>query len=79
MVVSVTVFVLRLGDFLYGMAWRLAGLLLFECPAVIFAYSAFASRMSSARDTIMMSVASFALAGLSWLAGRAMQYVLARI
>jgi hypothetical protein len=78
-VASVTVFVFRLGDFLYRTAWRLAGLLLFECPAAIFAYSVFVSRMSSARDTIMVSVASFTLACLSWLAGRAMQYVLARI
>lgn len=74
-----TMFVFRLGDFLHWIAGTVVGLLLLECPAVIFAYSAFVSRMTSGYDVIKLGVASTALACLSWLAGRAMQYVLSRI
>jgi hypothetical protein len=72
-------FAFRLGDSLHWLAGTMAGLLLHECPAVIFAYPAFASRMTSAYDTIMMGVASSILACLSWLAGRTMQHILSRI
>jgi hypothetical protein len=79
MVVSMTAFAFRLGDFLHWVAGTVAGLLLLECPAVIFAYSAFVPRMTSGYDVIKLCGASTALACLSWFAGRAMQYVLSRI
>ena len=79
LVISMIMFIFRLGDLLHWLAGAMAGLLLLECPAVIFAYSAFVSRMTSAYETMMLGVASAVLACLSWLAGRTMQHILSRI
>jgi hypothetical protein len=64
-----TMFVFRLGDFLHWIAGTVVGLLLLECPAVIFAYSAFVSRMTSGYDVIKLCVAKHSI-GLPKLVGR---------
>ena len=74
-----TAFIFRLGDSLHWLAGTMAGLLLLECPAAIFACSAFVFRMASAYETIMLGIASALLACLSWLVGRTMQHILSRI
>jgi hypothetical protein len=70
---------IRLGDFLYRAGWVIAGLLLFEFPATIFAYSGFVSRLTTAADTVFVGISCTTIGCLSWLAGRAMGYFLARI
>jgi hypothetical protein len=71
--------VLRLGEFLYRAGRVISGLLLLDIPATISAYSGFFPRLTNAADTIAIGFACTATACLSWLAGRAMAYVLARI
>jgi hypothetical protein len=70
---------IRLGDFLYRAGWVISGLLLFDFPATIFAYSGFFPRMTNVADTIAVGFACTAVGCLSWFAGRALRYVLARI
>jgi len=69
----------RLGDFLYRVGWVISGLLLFDFPPSIFAYSGFAAGLTDAHDCIALGVSCTTLGGLSWFAGRAMRYVLSRI
>jgi hypothetical protein len=72
-------FSIRLGNFLHRLGWAISGLLRFNCPAMIFAYSGLAARLTDVADTIATGSSCMALGGLSWLAGRAMGYVFARI
>ena len=57
----------------------LAGVLVHEYPAVIFAYAGFFSRLTNIADVTVGIIACSAGACLSWLAGRAMLNLLARI
>jgi len=70
---------MRFGDFLYWVGWVISGILLFDFPATIFAYSAFAARLTNVYDTILLGSSCMTIGCLSWLAGRAMGYILARI
>ena len=56
----------------------MAGLLLLELPATIFAYSGFFARLTTAFDMVLLGVYSTAIGCLCWLVGRAMGYVLER-
>ena len=67
---------IRFGDFLYRAGWFIAGLLLLELPATIFAYSGFFARLTTAFDMVLLGVYSTAIGCLCWLVGRAMGYVL---
>jgi hypothetical protein len=71
--------IIRVGDILYRAGWVIAGLLLFDFPAMIFAYSGFMARLTSFADTITAALSCTAIGCLSWLIGRVMGYVLARI
>src|SRR5262249_45018018 len=77
--VGVPMLLIRLGNFLYRTAWAISGLLLLDCPAMIFAYSGFAARLTNVADTIATGTSCTAIACLSWLAGRAMGHVLDRM
>ena len=70
---------MRLGDFLYRIGWVISGLFLFEFPATIFAYSGFAARLTNADEMILVGLSCVAIGCLSWVAGRAVRYVLLRI
>jgi hypothetical protein len=72
-------FLIRLGNILYRSGWAISGLLLLDCPATIFAYSGFAAKLTNLADTIATGTSCTAIACLSWLAGRAMGHVLARM
>jgi len=69
----------RLGDFLYRVGWVISGLLLFDVPPTIFAYSGFVARLTNIDETIQIGFACTAIACLSWLAGRGMGFLLPRI
>jgi hypothetical protein len=69
----------RLGDFLYRAGWVISGLLLFDFPPTIFAYSGFVARLTNVDEMVKIGFLCTAIACLSWLAGRAMAYVLTRI
>ena len=69
----------RLGEFLYRSGWAISGLLLFDFPPTIFAYSGFVARLTNVGETIETGFACSAIACLSWLAGRGMEFLLARI
>jgi hypothetical protein len=64
---------------LYRVGWVIAGLLLSDFPATIFAYSGFMARLTSFADTVWVGLSCTAIGCLSWLIGRVMGYVLARI
>jgi hypothetical protein len=59
--------------------WVTSRLLLFDFPPTIFAYSGFVARLTNVDEAIEIGFHCAAIACLSWLAGRAMAYVLARI
>ena len=69
----------RLGDFLNWAGWTIAGILLFEAPPMIFAYNGFFSPLTNALDVVARVIACCVLACASWLTGRTMTYLLARI
>jgi hypothetical protein len=69
----------RLGDFLYRAGWMISGLLLFDLPPTIFAYLGFVARLTNVDEMVKIGFSCTAIASLSWLAGRSMAYVLARI
>src|SRR6516225_4941831 len=69
----------RLGYFLYRAGWVISGLLLFDVPPTIFAYSGFVARLTNVGETIEIGFACTAIACLSWLAGRGMGFLLARM
>ena len=56
----------------------LSGLLLLDFPATIFAYSGFFPRLTNVADMIAIGFACTAVGCLSWFAGRALRYALAR-
>jgi hypothetical protein len=67
------------GNFLCRAGWVISGLLLFDFPPTIFAYSGFVSRLTNIDEAVEIGFICTAMAGLSWLAGRAMAVVLGRI
>jgi hypothetical protein len=69
---------IRLGEFLYRAGWMISGLLLLDFPATIFAYSGFFPRLTNVADMIAIGFACTAVGCLSWFAGRALRYALAR-
>jgi hypothetical protein len=69
----------RVGDFLYRAGWVVSGLLLFDFPPTIFAYFGFVARLTNVDEMFKIGFSCTAIACLSWLAGRTMGYVLARI
>lgn len=60
---------LRVGDVI-------AGILLIRCPVAIFTFLGFA-RMTNIAEAIAVGFVCIVMAGLSWVAGRAMHYVVA--
>ena len=69
----------RVGNFLYRAGWVISGLLWFDFPPKIFAYSGFVSRLRNIDEAVEIGFLCTAIAFLSWLAGRAMAYALAQI
>ena len=69
----------RVGNFLYRAGWVISGLLLFDFPPTIFAYSGFVSRLTNIDEAVEIGFLCTAIACLSWLAGRAMAYAIAHI
>ena len=69
----------RLGEFLYRVGWVISGLLLFDFPPTIVAYSGFVARLTNVNELVEIGFVCTAIACLSWLAGRALGYGLARI
>src|SRR3974390_2724984 len=69
----------RLGNFLYRAGWVISGLLLFDFPPTIFAYSGFVSRLTNIEEAIEIGFVCTAIAGLRWWAGGAMACGLGRI
>jgi hypothetical protein len=67
------------GSFLYRAGWAVSGVLLFDLPPTIFAYSAFFPRLMNIHEAVEIGFFCTATAGLSWLVGRAMAFVLGRI
>jgi hypothetical protein len=67
------------GNFLYRAGWVISGLLLFDFPPTIFAYSGFVARLTNIDEAVEIGFVCTAIAGLSLLAGRAMAFVLGRI
>jgi threonine/homoserine/homoserine lactone efflux protein len=67
----------HLGNALYWSALALAGILLFELPATIFAYLGFA-RLTSTTEALASTFIYAAMACLSWVAGKALRYVIGR-
>jgi hypothetical protein len=61
--------ILRVGD-------AIADILLIGCPAAIFTFLGFA-RMTSIAEAIGVGFVCIVMAGLSWVAGRAMHYIVA--
>ena len=57
----------------------ISGLLLFDVPPTIFAYSGFVARLTNVGEAIQIGFACTAIACVSWLAGRGMGFLLARI
>ena len=53
----------RLGDFLYRVGWVISGLLLFDVPPTIFAYSGFVARLTNIDETIEIGFACTAMVG----------------
>ena len=66
----------RLGDFLYRAGWVISRLLLFDVPPTIFAYAGFVAGLTNVADCIALGVSCTTIGSISWLAGRAMGYVL---
>ena len=69
----------RAGNFLYRAGWVFWGLLLFDFPPTIAAYSGFVSRLTNIDEAVETGFLCTAIACLSWVAGRAMANVLARL
>ena len=69
----------RAGYFLYRAGWVISGVLLFDFPPTIFAYSGFVARLTNIDEAVEIGFLCTAIACLSWLGGRATAYVLARI
>ncbi|MBV9560000.1 MAG: hypothetical protein JOY90_05995 [Bradyrhizobium sp.] len=72
-----TAIIHHLGNALYWSALGLAGILLFELPATIFAYLGFV-RLTSTTEALASTFIYAAMAGLSWVAGKVLSYVVAR-
>jgi hypothetical protein len=47
----------RLGDFLYRAGWVISGLLLFDLPPTIFAYSGFVARLTNVDEVVKIGFA----------------------
>ena len=61
--------ILRVGD-------AIADILLIGCPAAIFTFLGFA-QMTNIAEAIGVGFVCIVMAGLSWVAGRAMHYIVA--
>ena len=62
--------ILRVGD-------AITDILLIGCPAAIFTFLGFA-QMTSIAEAIGVGFVCIVMAGLSWVAGRAMHYIVGR-
>jgi hypothetical protein len=71
--VSMGAFFQHLGNILYWSALCVAGILLFELPATIFAYLGFA-RLTSDSEALTSVFICTALACLSWVVGKVLRY-----
>jgi hypothetical protein len=69
--------VFRTGDFLHSAGWGVVRILLFQCPVALFVYLGF-TRMTNVHETIVVGSVCIVLACLSWVAGWALRYILAR-
>jgi len=63
-----------LGHVLFRVGDATADILLFGCPAAIFTFLGFA-RMTNIAEAIGVGLVCIVMAGLSWVAGRAMHYI----
>jgi hypothetical protein len=66
----------QLGHVLLRVGDVIAGILLIRCPVAIFTFLGFA-RMTSIAEAIAVGSVCIVMAGLSWVAGRAMHYIVA--
>jgi len=66
----------QLGHVLCRVGDVVAGILLIGCPVAIFTFLGFA-RMTSIPEAMAVGFVCIVMACLSWVAGRAMNYILA--
>ena len=66
----------QLGQVLLRVGEVIAGILLIRCPVAIFTFLGFA-RMTNIAEAIAVGLVCIVMAGLSWVAGRAMHYIVA--
>jgi len=66
----------QLGHVLLRVGDVIAGILLIRCPVAIFTFLGFA-RMTNIAEAIAVGFVCIVMAGLSWVAGRAMHYIVA--
>jgi hypothetical protein len=67
----------QLGHVFLRVGEVVAGIFLIGCPVAIFAFFGFFVGMTNLTEAIAVGFVCIVMAGLSWVAGRAMNYILA--